>query len=143
SRDIISAYTQYMISHSEASSLLREVGVKPENVAFVITTAEYKREWQLTEDKISAIRNLYKKGVYEDSKARGELLKLDLPAKRVDALMSIWYIDEKDKPPRYWTTAQTLGFHEAKLITLERTVKELKAIGYDDEHINIYLESAK
>ncbi|GAI17185.1 unnamed protein product, partial [marine sediment metagenome] len=48
--------------------------------------------------------------------------------------------DEKDKPPRYWTTAQTLSFIEAKRITPERGRRELYAIGYDTEHINVYME---
>ena len=142
-RDIIAAYTKDMVSRSEADSLLLEVGVRRENIAFILSTAEYKREWELTEQRISAIRNLYKKQVYTADKARSELLRLDLPSKRVDALMEQWYIDEKDKPVRRWTTAQTLGFIEAKVITRERGIKELREMGYDSEHINVYLESSK
>lgn len=141
--DIISAYTKYMISRSDARSLLIAIGVKPENIEFIISTAEYKREWALTEDRISAIRVLYKAEVYSQDKARGELLKLDMPSERVDVLMEQWYIDEKDKAPRYWTTAQTLTFIEKNLITRERGVKELTNIGYDNEHINIYLKASE
>ncbi|KKL26605.1 hypothetical protein LCGC14_2393620, partial [marine sediment metagenome] len=115
-RDIINAYSKYIINRSEAQSLLIEVGVKSENISFIISTANYKREWARTDSKITAIRNLYKKEVYDDNKARSELLRLDLPAERVDVLMEQWYIDEKDKPPRYWTTAQTLSFIEKGLI---------------------------
>lgn len=142
-RDIIGAYAKYMITQSETQSLLRDVGVRDENISFIISSADYKREWELTDSKISAIRNLYKKVVYDDSKARGELLKLNLPAERVDVLMMQWYIDEKDKPVRRWTTAQTLSFIKDKLITAERGVRELQAIGYDNEHIDIYLEATK
>ncbi|GAH16384.1 unnamed protein product, partial [marine sediment metagenome] len=70
-------------------------------------------------------------------------LRLDMPAERVDVLMAQWYIDEKDKPPRYWTTAQTLSFIKANLITPERGKRELANIGYDLEHINVYMESSK
>ncbi len=142
-RDIIGAYSKYMINRSEASSLLREVGVRDENVAFILSTADYKREWALTEDKIAAIRNLYKKHVYDDSKARSELLRLDMPSVRVDTLMEQWYIDEKDKPVRRWTTAQTLGFIKENLVTEERGRAELVAMGYNEEHINVYLEASK
>ncbi|GAI99296.1 unnamed protein product, partial [marine sediment metagenome] len=130
-RDVISAYSNYMISRSETRSLLIDIGVKPENTEFIILTAEYKREWALTNDRITAIRNLYKKEVYNENQARSELLKLDMPSERVDVLMEQWYIDEKDKAPRHWTTAQTLSFVEAKLITLERGQQELRDIGYD------------
>lgn len=142
-KDVINAYSKYMINRSEASTLLRELGVRPENVSFIITTAEYKREWALTENRISAIRNLYKKKVYTPDKARAELLRLDMPSERVDVLMEQWYIDEKDKPPRYWTTAQTLSFIKEGLITPERGIYELKNIGYDDEHINVYVRASQ
>ncbi len=141
--DVIAAYTKYMINTSEARSLLIDIGVRSENVAFIISAAEYKREWGLTESRISAIHNLYRKAVYTDSQARSELLRLDMPAQRVDVLMQQWYIDEKDLPVRSWTTAQTLTFIKDKLITVERGRQELTNIGYDEEHINIYLEAAK
>ncbi|GAH25079.1 unnamed protein product, partial [marine sediment metagenome] len=70
-----------------------------------------------------------------------ELLRLDLPAERVEVLMETWYIDEKDVPPRTWTTAQTLGFVKAGLITHNRAVTELERIGYNPEHIGVYMES--
>ncbi|KKM71581.1 hypothetical protein LCGC14_1429120 [marine sediment metagenome] len=143
SRDIISAYTKYMITNAEARSLLLDVGVKSENVKFILLTADYKKEWALTDNKISAIRNLYKKEVYDDSKARSELLRLDMPAERVDVLMEQWFIDEKDKAPRYWTTGQTLGFIKDKIITLERGRKELTELGYDTEHISVYLKATQ
>jgi len=139
--NIIAAYSKYMINRDEAASLLREVGVRRENISTIISSAEYKREWALTDDRIAAIRNLYKKEVYDDNKARSELLKLDFPAERVNVLMEQWYIDEKDKPDRLWTTAQTLGFMKDKIISQERGVKELTDIGYNIEHINAYLRA--
>ncbi|GAJ12834.1 unnamed protein product, partial [marine sediment metagenome] len=76
-----------------------------------------------------------------DDKARSELLRLDLPAERVDVLMEQWYIDEKDKPPRYWTTAQVLSFVKAGLILPARAKQELFNVGYDPEHVDIYMRS--
>jgi len=141
--NVITAYSNYIINRSEAASLLKEVGVRSENISFVLSSAEYKREWELTESRIAAIKNLYKKQVYTPDKARGELLRLDMPSQRVDILMEQWYIDEKDKEPRYWTTAQTLSFIKAGLISPERGRTELQNIGYDTEHINVYMESGK
>ena len=140
-RDVIAAYTKYMITRSETQSLLREVGVRDENISFIISTAEYKRSWALTDSKITAIKNLYKRATYDSDKARAELLRLDLPAERVDVLMEQWFIDEKDKPPRYWTTAQVIGFIKDEIITPERGRAELYNIGYDTEHINVYMKA--
>lgn len=141
--DIINAYSKSMITRSETRELLLDIGVRSENINFIISSAEYKQEWKLTDDRIAAIRNLYKREVYTQDNARSELLRLDLPAKRVDVLMEQWYVDEKDKPPRLWTTAQTIGFIKEKLISEQRGIKELQNIGYDAEHIGIYLEASK
>ena len=143
SRDVIVAYSKYMIDRVEARTLLLDVGVKSENIDFILSTAEYKRTWELTEDRIVAIRNLYKKKVYNADKTRSELLRLDMPAVRVDILMEQWYIDGKDKPQRYWTTSQVLGFVEDRLISRQRGEIELANIGYDQEHINVYMRAIK
>jgi len=142
-RDIVSAYSNYIITNSEARELLREVGVKDENIEFIIKTADYKREWELTESRIEAIHNLYRQCKYDSDKTRSELLKLDLPAERVDVLMEKWYLDEKDKPSKLWTPAQTLGFIKDGLITEVRGRKELTDIGFDPEHINVYLKASE
>lgn len=139
--DIVRAYAQQMLNSSEARSLLSGIGVRSENISYILESADYKRNWEMTENRIDAIRNLYKKRVYSDNTARSELLRLNLPAVRVDNLLSSWYIIEKDEPARHWSTAQTLGFIKSELITKTRGIKELKLIGYNDEHINIFMES--
>ncbi|GAJ06425.1 unnamed protein product, partial [marine sediment metagenome] len=40
-----------------------------------------------------------------------------------------------------WTTAQTLSFMKTKLITVERATKELTDLGYDKEHIDMYIKA--
>ena len=141
SRDVITAYTQRMISNSEAVSLLRGLGIRSEDTSYILSTADYKRQWELTDSKISGIRNLYKKKVNDANITRSELLKLDLPTEQVDTLMDQWYYEVKDEPTATWTTAQTLRFIKSEFITPERGRRELELIGYDDEHINIYMRS--
>ena len=143
SRDIITAYSKRMITRAEARSLLIEIGVKSENIGFIISTADYKRQWAYTNDRIAGIRNLYRKRVYDENKTRSELLRLDLPSEQVDVLMEQWYFDKETEPDRTWTTAQTLGFIEAKFISRDRGIAELRKIGYDNEHIDVYLRSMK
>ncbi|MCJ7828827.1 MAG: hypothetical protein MUP81_03685 [Dehalococcoidia bacterium] len=140
SADVVTAYTKYMIDAGEARSLLSELGVKSENISFIMKTADYQREWALTDAKIDAIKNLYKKGTYDDNKARSELLRLGIATAQVDVLLEQWYIIEKDKAARTWTTADTLKFAKAGLISRQRAIGELRIIGYDEEHISIYLQ---
>ena len=141
SRDVIAAYTKRMIDRSDARGLLSMLGVKGRDIDFILSTADYKRAWEFTEDRITGIRNLYKKLVYDENTARAELLRLDLPSDQVDVLMKQWYYDREAKVPRRWTTAQTLSFAKAELITPERAKAELYAIGWDTEHIDVFVRS--
>lgn len=143
SRDVIAAYTKRMIDRSDARSLLSMLDIKGRDIDFILSTADYKRAWAFTEDRIAGIRNLYKKLVYDNNKARAELLRLDMPSEQVDVLMKQWYYDIEAKVPRRWTTAQTLSFARAGLITSVRASKELIAIGWDTEHIGVFMESLK
>jgi hypothetical protein len=140
-KDIVNAYVKRMISRIEAKSLLGTLRVRGDDAEFILSTADYRREWDLTESKISGIRNLYRKGVYDEDKARDALGRLDLPAEQVSVLMEQWYYEAKEVAPRTWTTAQTLGFIKDKIITESRGRLELNRMGYDTEHIEAYMKA--
>ena len=141
--DVISAYTKRMIDRTEAGGLLRDLGVKSNDVSYILDTADYKRQWALTDVKVAGIKNLYKKRQYDADKAREQLFALDLPTEQIDALMDTWWYEIKAEPVRTWTTAQTVSFVKAGLITPARAVRELQTIGYDTEHINIYMQGVE
>lgn len=139
SSDVINAFTKFVIDRSEATALLKELGIRTEDVGYMLNLAEHKREWEVTETKIEAIRNKYKKDVLSDNEARDSLHKFDLPSNQVDALMDKWYYEPKEEKAPTWTTAQTIKFAKTGLITRPRAIKELQLNGYDTEHIDIYL----
>ncbi|GAI09805.1 unnamed protein product [marine sediment metagenome] len=139
--DILNAYKRRMIDRAEASKLLEDMGEEYFHREFMLTAVDYKKGLEITEAKISGIRNLYKRRVYDINKTRDELLKLDLPAEEVDVLMEQWYFEIAAEVPKRWTTARTLGFIKDELITKERGIAELTALGYDPEHIGIYIKS--
>ncbi|KKL87094.1 hypothetical protein LCGC14_1938180 [marine sediment metagenome] len=143
SSDIVKAFAKRMISSGDAMSLLRTIGVRNEDADYIISTAEYKRQWAFTDQQIKGIRNLYKKRVYDDNDARSQLAGLNLPSDQIEVLMKQWYYDVKDKPTATWTTAQTLGFLKKGLVTRERAERELYLNGYDKEHVTIYMASIK
>ena len=141
SNDIIKAYTDRMIDISEARSLLGDVGVQSGDISYILDTADYKREWAITNNKTSAIRNLYKKGEYSDTIARSELLRLNLPSDHVETLMETWWFEKKAAGVKTWTKAETMGFMESGLITADRGRQELISMGYDDEHADTYIKA--
>ena len=143
SADVVNAYTKFLIGSSEASSLLRDMGIRDAEVSNIIKTAGYKRSWSSKEETIDAVRNLYKKGKYSASQAESELAKLNLPQNYIDTQLQQWQAKAAADTVATWTTAQTLTFLKKQLITEERARKEFVDLGYDAEHINVYLDSAK
>lgn len=139
--DVVKAYTDRMIERGEAHSLLGMLGVRSGDADYILATAAYKRQWALTDTQTSAIRNLYKRGVYDDNKARSELLRLDMPADHVNSLMEQWWYDRKTTEGPTWTKAETFKYLKNGLITLDRATRELIIMGYDNEHIDIYLKA--
>lgn len=139
SGDIIKAFSSRMINRGEAMSLLRDIGIRSEDASYIISTAEYKRIWAFTDDQIAGIRNLYKRRIYDENQARDKLARLNLPSDQIDVLMEQWYFEKVEELDATWTTAQTIKFLKRKLISPERAERELTLIGYDKEHIDVYM----
>ena len=140
SSDIVKAFTNRMIDRDEAMSMLRDIDIRAEDANYIVSTAEYKRLWAFTDDQIAGIRNLYKKRLYDENKARDKLSRLNLPASQIDVLMQQWYYDKIEELDATWSTAQTLKFLKRKLISSERARQELNLNGFTDERIDIYLK---
>ncbi len=139
SRDVIAAFTKRMINAGEARGLLRDLGIRPDDVSYILSRAEYKRKWDLTDSRIAGIRNLYRKGVYNENQARAKLLALNLPSDEVEVLFEQWWFEKEGDLAPTWTKAETIRFAKAGTITKPRAKTELERMGYDDEHIRIYM----
>ena len=143
SGDVVNAYSKYLIGSGEASNLLRNIGIRDAEVSNIIEKAGYKRAWSTKQETIDAIKNLYKKGKYDDAQARNELARLTLPQNYIDTQLQQWQAKSAADTVATWTTAQTLSFLTKQLISEERARKEFRDLGYDAEHINVYIASAK
>ena len=141
SNDVIRAFTKRFINDGQARNLLREIGIKSSEIDHIIETAGYKREWADKQEHIDAIENLYKKGKRTEAQAHNELSVLGLPADYITTLLQQWQLKAEAEKTATWTTAQTLSFLKKHLISPERARKEFVLLGYDAEHINIYLAS--
>ncbi|KKN14569.1 hypothetical protein LCGC14_0994750 [marine sediment metagenome] len=140
STDVVAAFAKRMIDRGEARSLLAELGIASQNISYIISRAEYKRLWDLTESRIAGIKNLYKKGVYDEDAARAKLLQLNLPSDEVNVLFEQWWYEKNGELAPTWTKAETIKFAKAGTITKSRAWTELQSMGYDAEHITVYLE---
>jgi len=140
SRDVIAAFTKRMINTSDARSLLIDLGIDSNDVSYILSRAEYKRLWDMKEDRIAGIRNLYKKGVYDADAAKGKLLQLNLPSDEVDLLFEKWWYEKQGDLAPTFTKAETIRFVKNNKLTLKEARSELDRMGYDKKHIDIYLD---
>lgn len=143
SAEVIKAFVDRLVSHKDAVDLLIMLNVDPDHAEFLIETEYVKQAWFIVKDKIRAIRNMYKRGEYDENKARDELSKLDQPTEQIDILLEQWWYSKKEDGGPTWTKAETFKFYKKELITLDRVKTELQVMGYDTEHINLYLEGLK
>lgn len=138
--DIIKAYAQRMIDRPDTYNLLRGIDIQPDLIDFLLDDIDYKRDWDLIEAKIKAVRNLYRRGEYDENAAIAELSKLDLPADTVEVLMEQWWYDKKGDVTKTWSKAETFKFLKQELIDKTRAETELQIMGYDTEHIEMYMK---
>jgi len=143
SNDVIRAFVKRFIEAGQARALLREIGIKDTEIDHIVNTAMYKREWSEKQERIDAIENLYKKGKYTEQQARGELSRIGLPSDHIQLLIEQWQLKVKAEVAATWTATQTLSFLRNGLITTARATQEFIALGYDAEHISVYLASVK
>lgn len=139
--DIISSYKKHLIDTGTLRTLLEQAGIESEDIEPIVRTAQQRRVWSDTEDNIANIEYLYKQGKYTEDKTKAELRNLRLTDDYIENLIPQWTAKSIAEKETLWTTAQTLSFMKAKIITVERGKQELTELGYDAEHINVYLAS--
>lgn len=137
--DIIKAFSSRMIDRAEASGLLDQVDIQPDFAEYMLDDIEYKREWDRIDARIKGIRNLYKRGQYDTDATMSELAKLDLPANTIELFMDQWWYEKKAVAVKTWSKAETIRFMTTGAITKERGEHELYNMGYDKEHVDIYM----
>ncbi|GAI94823.1 unnamed protein product, partial [marine sediment metagenome] len=131
----------HLLETDELRSLLTEAGIESEDIEPIIKTATQRREWADTENNIATIEYQYKHDRLTDIEVTNELRNTGLTEDYIQKLIPQWKPKSVTEKETLWTTAQTLGFIKAKLITVERGIKELQDLGYDKEHIDIYIEA--
>jgi len=141
SGDVITAYVKRYIDASKARAILRDIGTKDSEIANIIQLATHKRNWAYTTQRIDAIENLYKKGKRDLQQTHTALMQQDLSTDHVTTLLDQWEGRVEAEKLSVWTTAQTLKFLQMGLIPPERATHELQLLGYDTEHIDIYIKS--
>jgi len=142
SQDVVGAYKNSRVGRSEAYTMLGDLGLKGNNITQVLNAAETQRDWTILQDNIKAIGNEYRQDQITLEEAKASLLKLRLPADKVEALGGQWYKETVSRVSTPWTKAEVVQFMAKGIINQQRAVQELKILGYDSEHINAIIANA-
>jgi len=140
-RDALSAYINQFIESGQATSILRDIGVKASEIPNMMRLAGYKREWKYKTERIAAIGNLYKKGKYDFSQARSKLNQLGLSSATVKTQLEQWEPSAEAERTATFTDAQTLKMFTIGLIDEARARAELQLLGFDDERRDLLIKS--
>lgn len=141
--DVVMAYKNSLVNRQEAYNLLADMGIVGQNITQILNAAEKQREWAILNDRIQGIGNEYKQAVYDDKEATERLVALRVPNDKIAALLAKWFKERFGQPSDLWTKAEIIQFMKRNIISESRAVQELKAIGFDAEHINAILANAK
>jgi hypothetical protein len=139
---IVTAYKQGVSDRTEAYNQILRLGVNPSNVSDVLDAADVQLNWQATKDRITAIGKQYTQSIITEVQAREILGSLRLSFTKVNNLIAKWTTDSLARKTELWTKADVLTMMKRKIISTQRANQELKALGYDAEHINAIIANA-
>ena len=142
-RDALAAYINQFIESGQATSILRDIGVKGSEIPNMMRLAGYKRDWKYKTERIAAIGNLYKKGKYDYDTAKSELFQTGLSGAVVTTQLQQWEPSAEAERTATFTNAQTLKLLTMGLIDEDRARAELQLLGFDDERRDLLIESTK
>ena len=142
-RDALAAYINQFIESGQATSILRDIGVKGSEIPNMMRLAGYKRDWKYKTERIAAIGNLYKKGKYDYATAKSQLFQTGLSGAVVTTQLQQWEPSAEAERTATFTNAQTLKLFTMGLIDEDRARNELQLLGFDDERRDLLIESTK
>lgn len=142
SGDILSAYTDSILTEREAREMLKDLTYTSDEIDFLISHEDYKIQRERAQILISAYRKAYMAGVYSDNDVAAKLGQLNIPTSYSDTLLEAWQIEKINKAERP-SKSEILSFLHAGIIDEATARAELSHIGYDRKYIQWYIEAAE
>jgi hypothetical protein len=135
---IVKAYRNAMINREEATLLFQTIKTNAEEIEWLLVNADFDENLELQNLYVGAIKTRYVNLLMSDNDARIELIKLNLPGARVDALLTAWKatITASSKMP---SKTDLDKFLKAGIINADTYRTEMYKLGYSFNYIEWYL----
>lgn len=137
--EVLSAYIEKILTNEECFTLLRNLGYKEDQVAFIIATAEYDAVKKLEGAKIKVIKDRFILRLADKFETLRELSLLNLESGRVDLLIEQWDI-EIFKDNKIPSKTDLEKFWLQLVITDDEWHVEMERIGYSTKYRNWYFQ---
>jgi len=140
--EVIACYENGLLTRGDAGNTIQEMGFSKEEAELLLQTNDIKRNRQFTTQFIGALKKEYLAYRLTEDDARIYLNKLNIAAAAIDELILTWTLDLQPKTAKP-TKAEILKWWNAGLLTTAGTVDELRALGYPDKYIELYMYKSK
>lgn len=127
------------LSREEAVKYLMKLGYDEYEANFIITLVDLRKKEEERDDMVKALVEQFKAGLISKEKLITELDRLDVKASYRDYIVAKAERERKAKT-RLPSKEDIMRWRRRRFITEEQFKDLMKAIGYKDEHIELYLK---
>lgn len=138
---VVALYEANGISSDDATSIASAMGFEPEQTAFILQAAEFRRNEKLVAAALSAIRSKYIGHHIVESDAQSYIDALGLPTAQRDQVIQLWTI-ERDANVRMLTEAQIIKAFTNGLIDQDDALTRLTNMGYSTTDAGLLIQGA-
>lgn len=138
---VVALYEANGINDADATTIAQSMGFEPDQTAFILQAAEFRRNEKLVAAALSAIRSKYIGHHILLSDASSYIDALGLPTNQRDQVLQLWTI-ERDANVRVLTEAQIIKAFNGGLIHQDDALTRLVNLGYTSDDAGLLLEGA-
>ena len=139
---ITKAYRGNMITRDDALAFLQILKYNVDQADWLLSQADFEEALELQNMYVSAAKDRYLDGIWDEIDARSALGKLNLPGARVDALIAKWQparITDRKLPSK----TDLDKFFKSKIIDADTYKLEMYKLGYNYQYTDWYMQVAK
>lgn len=139
---ITRAYRMRIISRSEALSMLKDAEYDEKTADFLLQLEDFTLQYDYHQAQIEVIRNQYVRRLIDENGAVEALGRLMIPAEEISLLIQLWTTDRDDRS-RIPAMSDLAYFFRKEWITEEEFADALRAAGYAEKYVRLYVERVK
>jgi hypothetical protein len=138
---IMAAYADKLISKEQVREMVMNSGYTVDQVDFMISLTDYADLKEYQDDIIAAIKDKFQNNLIEEIDARSELQQLNLPAIKVDSLLTRWKVRKviNTKMPSKTDLDKFLRY---QIVNKDQYRQEMTRLGYSFYQTEWYLQLA-